>query len=101
MRLGNRIGNSSAAGWKLGAPDASRKVAGMGDIVYWKDGREVYDSINLIYHYPNGVKMTYESMIANKFYGLEEEIMGSKGTMDRKKVNIILKMSNLLLVSCS
>lgn len=73
----------------------------MGDIVYWKDGREVYDSINLIYHYPNGVKMTYESMIANKFYGLEEEIMGSKGTMEPEKVNIILKMSNLLLVSCS
>ena len=61
------------------------KVAGMGDIVYWKDGREVYDSINLIYHYPNGVKMTYESMIANKFYGLEEEIMGSKGTMEPEK----------------
>ena len=63
------------------------KVAGMGDIVYWKDGREVYDSINLIYHYPNGVKMTYESMIANKFYGLEEEIMGSKGTMEPEKGN--------------
>lgn len=77
------------------------KVAGMGDIVYWKDGREVYDSINLIYHYPNGVKMTYESMIANKFYGLEEEIMEARARWNRKKVNIILKMSNLLLVSCS
>ena len=61
------------------------KISGMGDIVYWKDGREVYDSINLIYHYPNGVKMTYESMIANKFYGLEEEILGSKGTMELEK----------------
>ncbi|MDO4755896.1 MAG: Gfo/Idh/MocA family oxidoreductase [Parabacteroides sp.] len=61
------------------------KVSGMGDIVYWKDGREVYDSINLIYHYPNGVKMTYESMIANKFYGLEEVILGSKGTMELEK----------------
>ena len=61
------------------------KVSGMGDIIYWKDGREVYDSINLIYHYPNGVKMTYESMIANKFYGLEEEILGSKGTMEPEK----------------
>ena len=61
------------------------KVSGMGDIIYWKDGREVYDSINLIYHYPNGVKMTYESMIANKFYGLEEEILGSKGTMELEK----------------
>lgn len=69
--------------WALGM--IPEKVSGMGDIVYWKDGREVYDSINMIYHYPNGVKMTYESMIGNKFYGLEEEIMGSKGTMELEK----------------
>ena len=61
------------------------KVTGMADIVHWKDGREVYDSLNLIYHYGNGVKMTYESMIANKFFGLEEEIMGTKGTMELEK----------------
>ncbi len=61
------------------------KVAGMGDIVYWKDGREVYDSVNVIYHYGNGVKMTYESVISNKFYGLEEEILGNKGTMELEK----------------
>ena len=29
--------------------------------------------------------MTYESMIANKFFGLEEEIMGHKGTMELEK----------------
>lgn len=61
------------------------KVMGMGDIVHWKDGREVYDSINVIYHYPNGVKMTYESVISNKFHGLEEEILGNKGTMELEK----------------
>lgn len=60
-------------------------VTGMGDIVYWKDGRDVYDNISLIYRYPNGVKMTYESMISNKFYGLEEEILGSKGTLEPEK----------------
>lgn len=60
-------------------------VTGMGDIVYWKDGREVYDNVSLIYRYPNGVKMNYESIISNKFYGLEEEILGSKGTVEPEK----------------
>lgn len=57
-------------------------VMGFGDIVYWNDGREVYDSVNLIYHYSNGVKLTYESNISNKFNGLEEQILGNKGTIE-------------------
>lgn len=60
-------------------------VMGSGDIVFWKDGREVYDNVSLIYRYPNGVKMNYESIISNKFYGLEEEILGHKGTMELEK----------------
>lgn len=57
-------------------------VIGMGDIVYWKDGREVYDSVNLVYHYSNGVKINYESLISNKFNGMEDQILGNKGTMN-------------------
>ena len=60
-------------------------VVGMGDIVFWDDGREVYDSVNLIFRYQNGVKMTYESLISNKFNGLEEQILGNKGTMELEK----------------
>jgi predicted dehydrogenase len=60
-------------------------VTGYGDIVHWKDGREVYDNVSLIYRYPNGVKMTYESIISNKFLGLEEEILCSRGTMEPEK----------------
>ncbi len=60
-------------------------VVGMGDIVFWKDGREVYDSISLTYHYRNGVKTTYESLISNKFNGLGEQVLGHKGTMELEK----------------
>ena len=60
-------------------------VTGYGDIVYWKDDREVYDSVSLIYRYANGVKMTYESIISNKFYGLEEELLCKNGTMEFEK----------------
>lgn len=57
-------------------------VLGMGDIVYWKDGREVYDSVSLTYRYGNGVKITYESLISNKYNGMEDQILGNKGTMN-------------------
>ncbi|MDR1518041.1 MAG: Gfo/Idh/MocA family oxidoreductase [Dysgonamonadaceae bacterium] len=57
-------------------------VVGMGDIVHWKDDREVYDSVSLTYRYKNGVKITYESLIANMFNGMEDQILGSKGTMN-------------------
>ena len=62
-----------------------RSVMGMGDIVFWKDGREVYDSVNLIYHYDNDVKINYESLISNRFNGMEDQILGHKGTMDLAK----------------
>ncbi|MDR2473830.1 MAG: Gfo/Idh/MocA family oxidoreductase [Tannerella sp.] len=70
--------------WALGMhPDY---VSGFGDLIYWKqDAREVYDSISLVYHYPNGVKMSYESVISNKFLGLEELILGDKGSMELEK----------------
>lgn len=60
-------------------------VVGYGDIVHWKDGREVYDSVSLTYHYNSGVKTTYESLIANRFNGMEEQILGHKGTMELSK----------------
>ncbi|MDR2041206.1 MAG: Gfo/Idh/MocA family oxidoreductase [Tannerella sp.] len=60
-------------------------VSGFGDLIYWKDDREVYDSVSLIYRYANGVKMTYESVISNKFYGLEEELLCNNGTMEFEK----------------
>jgi hypothetical protein len=66
-------------------------VMGMGDIIFWKDGREVYDSVNLIYRYSNGVKLTYESNISNKFNGLEEQILGHKGTMEPEKGKYFLE----------
>lgn len=58
------------------------KVMGHGAITHWKDGREVFDNVSLIYTFDNGVKMTYDSVISNKFYGLEEQIMGTLGTVE-------------------
>lgn len=50
-----------------------------------KDGREVYDNVSCIYVFDDGVKMTFDSVISNKFYGLEEQIMGNLGTVEPEK----------------
>lgn len=60
-------------------------VMGHGAITYWKDGREVYDNISCIYTFDDGKKMTFNSIISNKFYGLEEQILGSLGTVEPEK----------------
>lgn len=71
------------------------EVAGFGDIVYWKDGREVYDSVSLTYRYSDGRKITYESLISNKFNGMEDQILGSAGTVDLTRGVYYLEEDNL------
>lgn len=66
--------------WAIGKlPD---RVMGHGGITFWKDGREVHDNVHCIYGYDSGETITYGSVISNKFYGLEEKIMGNLGTIE-------------------
>lgn len=58
------------------------KVMGHGAITHWKEGREVYDNVSCVYVFDSGRKMTYDSVLSNKFYGYEEKIMGTKGTVE-------------------
>ena len=39
--------------WVLG--ENPQTIMGVGGIDYWKDGRETYDNVHLIYTYPSGV----------------------------------------------
>lgn len=71
------------------------EVAGLGDIVYWKDGREVYDSVSLTYRYADGRKISYESLISNKFNGMEDQILGKDGTADLTRGVYYLEEDNL------
>lgn len=56
-------------------------VVGIGGIDYWKDGREVYDNVQVIFEYPNGQKLCYQSIEMNQFDGYAEEFMGRNGTL--------------------
>ncbi|MEW6653028.1 MAG: Gfo/Idh/MocA family oxidoreductase [Bacteroidota bacterium] len=57
-------------------------VISNGSINYWKDGREVYDNIACIFDYADGSNFIYDSQNCNKHYGCEEQVIGSKGTME-------------------
>ncbi|WP_417364340.1 Gfo/Idh/MocA family protein [Galbibacter sp.] len=63
-------------------------VMGVGGIDYWKDGRETYDNIHLIYQYPEGVKATFMCLTSNAKDDYQIKVMGDKGTliMDYNKV---------------
>ena len=57
-------------------------VRGVGSINYWKEGREVYDNAALIYSYQDGTQFIYDSLTSNRHYGLQEQILGDKGTLE-------------------
>ncbi|MBZ5727548.1 MAG: Gfo/Idh/MocA family oxidoreductase [Acidobacteriia bacterium] len=74
--------------WMFGS--SPEFVMGLGSLDTLKDGRDVYDNVQLIYQYPNGRKMTYSSISTNQFLpyfnGMRPEmgeiIMGTDGTIE-------------------
>ncbi|MRX46166.1 Gfo/Idh/MocA family protein [Pedobacter puniceum] len=72
--------------WLLGSNP--KKVMGLGGIDYWKDGRDIYDNIKVIYEYENGIKSCVTSVSNNQHNSYAIKILGSKGTLDIKRNNI-------------
>ncbi|RKR12259.1 putative dehydrogenase [Maribacter vaceletii] len=65
--------------WVLDA--TPNKVMGIGGIDYWKDGRETYDNVNLMYEYPNGIKAKFTCLTSNAKDGYQIIVKGDKGTI--------------------
>lgn len=57
------------------------KIMGTGGVDYWKDGRETYDNIHLIFSYPSGVKATFRCLTSNALGGYQIKISGDKGSI--------------------
>lgn len=76
------------ADWMLNAPPKS--VVGVGGIDYWKDGRDIFDNIQLVFEYPAGEKLLYSSITTNRHLegrripgdGCREVIMGTDGAIE-------------------
>jgi predicted dehydrogenase len=67
------------ADWMFGAHPEF--VTGVGGIDFWKDGRDIYDNIQLIYAYTGGQKLIYSSITTNAYLSFDETIMGTEGTI--------------------
>ena len=65
--------------WMIGQVPSA--VGGIGGLDYWKDGRDIFDNVQIVFEFPNGVKYTFQSLTTNQFDGATEQIMGTKGTM--------------------
>lgn len=65
------------AHWILGT--MPEKVMGIGGIDYWKDGRETYDNVHLIYSYPDGVRAKFTCLTGNAMDGYRVKVLGDKG----------------------
>jgi predicted dehydrogenase len=57
-------------------------VTGFGNVLHWRDGREVADTIQAVFEYPQGVRFNYEATLANSFdadyemfYGTDAAVM--------------------------
>lgn len=56
-------------------------VVGIGGIDYYKDGREVFDNVQVVFEYPGGMKLCYQSIQTNAYDDFSEQFMGTKGTL--------------------
>jgi predicted dehydrogenase len=61
--------------------ETPKQVVGVGGIDYWKDGRETFDNIHLIYSYPSGIKATFSCLTSNAMNDYQIKVMGDKGTI--------------------
>ena len=65
--------------WMLGSPPT--KIMGTGGIDYWKDGRETYDNVHIIFEYPSGVEAKFTSLTTNALGDYQIKVLGKKGTI--------------------
>ena len=63
------------AGWFLNALPTA--VSGFGSISFWKDGRDVPDTVQAVFEFPGDVRMIYDCTLANSFDGEYELLYGS------------------------
>jgi predicted dehydrogenase len=74
--------------WVTGAHPTS--VIGTGGINYWKDGRETYDNVHVIFDYPKGIKASFTCLTSNAFEGYQIKVQGDKATVVIKPTSALI-----------
>lgn len=63
------------AAWYFNARPTA--VSGFGAVMFWKDGREVPDTVQAVIEFPGGLNMIYDATLANSFDSEYEILFGS------------------------
>lgn len=71
---------ADVANWAFESEPVS--VTGVGGNDYWKDGREIYDNVSVIYQYPRGQKFLFSAIGHNRHLEFSETILGDRGTIE-------------------
>ncbi len=74
--------------WVTGAHP--ERVIGTGGIDYWKDGRETFDNIRVIFDYPEGVKASFTCLTSNAYEGYQIKVQGDKATIVIKPTSALI-----------
>ncbi len=58
-------------------------VVGIGGLDFRKEdwGGDVFDNVQVVFEYPSGLKLTYQSITTNSYDGQGEQYMGNEGTV--------------------
>jgi predicted dehydrogenase len=56
-------------------------VTGFGQVVLWKDGRKVPDTIQAVFEYPRGIRLLYDATLTSSFDGVYDMFYGSDSTI--------------------
>ena len=56
-------------------------VTGWGSTLFWNDGRDVPDTVQMVLEFPGGVQMIYDCTLANSFDGEYEVLYGSNAAV--------------------
>ena len=62
-------------GWFLNC--LPKAVTGWGSVMFWKDDRDVPDTVQAVLEFPGGVQMIYDATLATSFEGEYEVMYGS------------------------
>ena len=80
--------------WYLNARPVA--VTGFGGILFWKDGREVPDTVQAVIEFPGGVNMIYDATLANSFDAeLRNDLRQRLGGHDARQQGLDVQGSGL------
>ncbi len=71
---------ADVANWAFESEPVS--VTGVGGNDYWKDGREIFDNVAVVYEYPQGQKFLFSAIGHNRHLDFSETILGDRGAIE-------------------